>query len=113
MFGRNQSLKCPEDKILERFSSVTIFSVPYLPLFLGSLIGLAFFEEGLWDGLIWKEHFQVFKPFFLLPKIEDSATLTWLVPLLILPQLTHYLLDGFIWRLKERNSNWQTIAFHQ
>ena len=67
-------------------------------LFLGSLIGLALLEEGLWDGLVWREHAAVFGWFQQLPAVSDSALLTLLVPLLALPQATHYVLDGFIWR---------------
>ncbi|NVO31997.1 hypothetical protein [Hymenobacter lapidiphilus] len=70
-------------------------------LFLGSLIAFALLEEGLWDGLVWREHAAVFGWFQQLPALADSAALTLLVPLLALPQATHYVLDGFIWR---RNS---------
>ncbi|OWP62172.1 hypothetical protein CDA63_15685 [Hymenobacter amundsenii] len=67
-------------------------------LFLGVLFGLALLEEGLWDGLVWREHSAVFGWFQQLPAVSDSALLTLLVPLLALPQATHYVLDGFIWR---------------
>lgn len=70
-------------------------------LFLGTLFGLALLEEGLWDGLVWQEHPAVFGWFQHLPALSDSAALALLVPLLALPQATHYVLDGFIWR---RNS---------
>ncbi|MBU6454785.1 MAG: hypothetical protein KGS72_23660 [Cyanobacteria bacterium REEB67] len=67
---------------------------------------LAYIEEGFWDGLIWREHLNVFAPFAGLPLIGDAALLGLLVPFLSLPQSTHYLLDGFIWRVKERNNIW-------
>ena len=70
-------------------------------LFLGLLFGLAYLEEGIWDGLVWREHAGVFGWFQQLPAISGSVALTLLVPLLALPQATHYVLDGFIWR---RNS---------
>jgi membrane protease YdiL (CAAX protease family) len=73
----------------------------FLPIFLATLLALAFFEEGLWDGLLWREHPGIFGLFAGLPRIGDPATLAWLVPLLALPQSTHYVLDGFIWRTKE------------
>ena len=60
-------------------------------LFILVIVAFAFFEEFLWEILVWGEHFSlVFHP-----------SLNWLqfiVPLLVVPQLTHYLLDGFIWR---------------
>lgn len=62
------------------------------------LLGLAFLEEGLWDAGIWHDHEAVFGGLFgggwdlgLLPQ-------ALLVPLLALPQATHYLLDGLIWK---------------
>lgn len=60
-------------------------------LFIFIILGFAFFEEFLWEILIWNEHFS----------LNLNVSLRWfqfLVPLLIVPQLTHYLLDGFIWR---------------
>ncbi|WP_426492646.1 hypothetical protein [Hymenobacter sp. 102] len=69
-----------------------------LGLFLGLVVGLAFLEEGLWDGLVWREHAAVFGWFQQLPAVASPALLMWLVPLLALPQATHYVLDGFIWR---------------
>ena len=66
-----------------------------LPGFLGVLVVLAWGEELLWDRLVWHERPQLF-----------GASEAWLpgdalalvVPLLALPQATHYLLDAFIWR---------------
>jgi len=67
-------------------------------IFVSGLVLLAYVEEGLWDGLIWREHVTVFQIFNHLPVIHDSVALALLVPLLSLPQSTHYVLDGFIWR---------------
>ena len=75
-------------------------------LFFAFLALLAYIEEGFWDGLIWREHLNVFAPFMHLPTVNDAALLALLVPFLSLPQSTHYLLDGFIWRVKERNNIW-------
>jgi hypothetical protein len=49
------------------------------------------------------ESFEVsadFSIFSSLPKVIDMSMLTLLVPLRALPQSTHYVLDGFIWKLK-------------
>jgi len=69
-----------------------------LVLFLGAIVVFAFLEEGLWDGLVWREHGAVFGWFQQLPAVAAPGVLKWLVPLLALPQSTHYVLDGFIWR---------------
>ncbi|MEO3408103.1 hypothetical protein AAFN85_29585 [Mucilaginibacter sp. CAU 1740] len=70
--------------------------------FVGVLILFAYVEEGLWDGFIWKEHASVFGLFSGLPSISSDTILALTVPLLALPQSTHYVLDGFIWRMRKQ-----------
>lgn len=60
-------------------------------LFIGVILGFAFFEEFLWEVLVWNEHFS-------LDLHVSENILQFLVPMLVVPQLSHYLLDGFIWR---------------
>lgn len=67
-------------------------------LFILVVVGFAYVEEGLWDGFVWREHQQVFGFFSRLPVIENEILLAFLIPLLSLPQSTHYILDGFIWK---------------
>ena len=76
-----------------------------LPLFLTTLVLLAYAEEGLWDGLIWRDHPRLFQFFAVLPH-APSAILPWLVPLLALPQMSHYVIDGFIWRMRRGETAW-------
>lgn len=71
--------------------------------FVGALILLAYLEEGLWDGMVWREHNSVFPIFQALPVIDNPLWLCLIVPLLSLPQSTHYVLDGFIWRREGKN----------
>lgn len=66
-----------------------------LLVFLVLILSLAFSEELLWEFTVWNEQIQ-FHPF-------ENPFEKWqiiLVPLLTVPQLTHYLLDGFIWKNK-------------
>jgi hypothetical protein len=63
--------------------------------FLLTLWLLAYVEEMFWDRSVWHERGWLFGPAW---SLESSKV--WLVPLLALPQLTHYVLDGFIWRRK-------------
>ena len=72
-------------------------------IFLGFLVVIAYLEEGLWDGLVWREHTAVFGWFQALPVVTNDQVLALLVPLLALPQMTHYVLDGFIWRSKDHS----------
>lgn len=78
----------------------------FAPAFILLLALLAYLEEGLWDGFIWREHLRFFQPFAALPAVADRNVLALLVPLLSLPQSVHYVLDGFIWRVKDRSSSW-------
>jgi hypothetical protein len=77
-------------------------------LFLLPLLLLAYGEEWLWDLLVWREHASVFASAVLnrhwaLPPLEGSGWLNLVVPLLALPQATHYALDAWIWRLDGSN----------
>ena len=65
--------------------------------FVGLIWVLAYVEEMLWDRGVWHEREWLFGSAWYLGRIE-----LLLVPLLAVPQLTHYILDGFIWR---RRSN--------
>ncbi len=68
-----------------------------LGVFLGVLVVLAFTEELLWDRLVWHERPWLFGDGAAL----GEYLLAWVVPLLAVPQLTHYVLDGFLWRRGE------------
>jgi hypothetical protein len=63
------------------------------------LVGLALAEEWLWDAGIWHEHADV----LFSPSVEVGDLEAWIVPLLALPQLVHYLLDAYLWRLNGDN----------
>ncbi|HEX5656083.1 MAG TPA: hypothetical protein VFX59_02765 [Polyangiales bacterium] len=60
---------------------------------------LAFAEESPWDRWVWHEHAEYFGEVFPL----SPALSTFLVPLLALPQASHYVLDGFLWRVRREN----------
>ena len=67
------------------------------PVFLATLWLLAYAEELLWDRGVWHERAWLFGAAW-----DWSSLKVFLVPLLALPQATHYVLDGFVWR---RRSN--------
>jgi hypothetical protein len=70
-----------------------------LARFVFAVCALAYAEELLWDRLHWHERGLIFPG----PEVRVAPRLeAWLVPLLALPQATHYLLDAFIWRGKLR-----------
>lgn len=65
--------------------------------FLGIVWVIAYGEELIWDRAIWQERSWLFGASWDLESLKGI-----LVPLLALPQLTHYLLDAFLWK---RNQN--------
>jgi hypothetical protein len=64
-------------------------------LFLFLLWASAYFEEMIWDRGVWHD-----RDWFFGNGWEIGGLKIILVPLLALPQLTHYVLDGFVWRRK-------------
>lgn len=91
-------------------TNVLIHGIPYMALiysrnqtrrtpwwaFLVSLWALAYGEELLWDRSVWHERSWLFGMAWSLENWH-----TWLVPLLATPQITHYVLDGYIWKRKQ------------
>ena len=72
-------------------------------VFLASLWALAYVEELFWHRGVWHERNWIFGGNF---DIEEWKA--YVVPLLAVPQLTHYVLDGFVWRRKY-NANFRLI----
>lgn len=69
--------------------------------FVAVTLSLACIEEWAWDVLIWRDHYSLFGFSWGIPPVTDPKILALLVPLLSLPQATHYIVDGFIWRTKK------------
>ncbi|MGZ6141822.1 MAG: hypothetical protein ACXWLM_00730 [Myxococcales bacterium] len=68
-------------------------------IYAGALAIFAYVEEWFWDRAVWRDHPIVFPG----PELPAQAWLALLVPLLALPQLTHYVLDAWLWRLDGSN----------
>lgn len=83
-----------------------VFSDYGWPLFLLIIFGFAFLEEGCWDLTVWKEHGAVFSWFTHLRSNLSKPVMLLIVSFLAVPQLTHYFLDGFIWRVKKKDFEW-------
>lgn len=71
----------------------------------GALVG--FVEEGLWDRWVWQENTTLFEVFSFVQPLPSSWLTTLVVPLLALPQITHYLIDGFIWKRSTATTVWK------
>jgi len=85
-----------------------VFSPYGVVIFVGLICFFAFIEEGLWDLTVWKEHKSVFGTGHLFNVNLDDNLLSFVVPLLAVPQITHYVLDGFIWRIKNEEFKWSS-----
>ncbi len=68
-----------------------------VPLFVLTLAVLAFAEEAAWDRLVWHERPWLFGE----GRTLDLSAKSLLVPLLVLPQLVHYVLDGYVWKRRD------------
>ena len=77
--------------------------------FVGAAILLAYLEEGAWDLLVWHEHASLFGD-WQLPALPKEL-LAVVVPLLILPQATHYVLDAWIWKFDGSNPGLRGYLF--
>jgi hypothetical protein len=94
MRGEYQTPFIPFTRFLSKMKKYRIFLYLFLVCFLG------YSEEFLWDIFVWHEHSSVFLSGL---NFEVSKTvLTLLVPLLSTPQLTHYILDGIIWKRERK-----------
>lgn len=67
-------------------------------IFLATLWFLAYVEELVWHRGVWHDKNWIFGGNWDLENWK-----MFLVPLLAVPQLTHYVLDGFIWKRKRTN----------
>ncbi|MBP9087805.1 MAG: hypothetical protein KBG15_16920, partial [Kofleriaceae bacterium] len=65
-------------------------------MFATTLWAIAYAEELLWDHAAWHDHPGLFGASTEQGLLAQFAP--WLVPLLVTPQLVHYILDGFLWR---------------
>jgi hypothetical protein len=79
-----------------------------IPSYLAALFVVAFIEEAFWDGLVWRDHQQLFSWAWSLGTPSETM-LAMIVPLLILPQVLHYVFDAFLWRLHEGDPRWKTV----
>lgn len=102
LFGKKNYHKNAQSSLLG-----SVFSYMGFPIFILCLLLFSFIEEGIWDALIWREHPQLFAFFQHLPELSHTNYVTFLIPLLSLPQFTHYVLDGFIWKIQRDTFYWK------
>jgi hypothetical protein len=89
----------------------------YLQAFINTFIILtlafffAFFEEYFWDMLVNLEKYEIFET--IAPYWINIEHYPWLIAfcmaVLTLPQATHYVLDGIIWKFNSKNPQLKKI----
>ncbi|WP_462248351.1 hypothetical protein [Ekhidna sp.] len=69
-----------------------------------SVLALALAEEYLWDVMVYRENESFFGSLIAYPDELPSLIIQLLsIGLLAIPQVTHYILDGFIWKNNAKN----------
>jgi hypothetical protein len=81
-------------------AAARVFRPGAWPLYLAPLLLAAWLEEWGWDLLVWHERAHLFPGPH--PAVRPEV-LALLVPLLAVPQATHYVLDAWIWRTRVGN----------
>lgn len=69
--------------------------------FLALVLAVAFAEEALWDRLVWHQRPWLFGGVESPTPLYSDLLRTLVVPLLSVPQATHYALDAVLWRRKD------------
>jgi LPXTG-motif cell wall-anchored protein len=69
---------------------------------LGSLL-FAYGEEFFWDLFLNQDKGIVFGNIFDYPEITSSILASFFLAILTLPQVVHYILDGYIWKVNSKN----------
>lgn len=81
-----------------------IASKPIL-LMLLMILGLGFIEEYFWDSLINRDKISFFDSVipYTYEALNNDLVIAAFTALLSVPQITHYVVDGFIWKSNKKN----------
>ena len=73
--------------------------------FLAPILMLALTEEYLWNFLLYRDYSGFFEAFWHYPMaaVSDPGWRALWMSVLAMPQVVHYVLDGFIWKFNSRN----------
>ena len=71
------------------------------------LLSLALVEEALWERFVWHAYLP---DYGVTPETLGAIAVSAWVALLSLPQITHYVLDGVLWRLTPANADLRSLV---
>ncbi len=88
-------------------------SMKNLILMLIFVLLLGFLEEYCWDWWINRQKTEFFSYFLIYPSelIQNSYIKAMCFGLLAMPQVAHYIIDGYIWRNNKKNPHLREIIF--
>jgi hypothetical protein len=99
-----QASKKPVGVIQKKRSFYSIATI----IVIGSIL-LAFGEEYFWNLLINQDKEQLFGNRISYPDITNTTLQAAALALLTLPQVVHYVLDGFIWKMNSSNPHLKSL----
>ncbi len=79
-----------------------------------TVILLSFAEEYFWDSLINRDKSAFFEsiiPYYH-QGLKNNMSIAFAIAVLSIPQVTHYILDGFIWKNNPKNSSVKKYILH-
>ena len=85
--------------------------LPAVLAFAGVILFFVFFEEMMWDWLVWREDESFFPIYDWMKALVHEPPIHLIAPLLALPQLMHYVYDAVLWKRNLPHSNWPKILF--
>jgi len=103
--------KIRKDEIVAQQHFKISKKIKFLLILIGSILLVALIEEYIWNVFIYGEHLSFFNS--IIPYQFEELSSNWaiilVVSLLALPQQTHYLIDGFIWKFNSSNPHIKDI----
>jgi len=96
-----------------RLTYTKVFTI-FITIVAGILV-MAFVEEYLWDMLLYRDNPTFFQSLLSYPLevLENPYTRAMAISFLALPQVTHYILDGYIWKANSSNPFLKEIVFRR
>lgn len=92
----SERIQKPQTKLLS-----LVFSKWGWSLFFLILLAMSYVEEGMWDVFIWRENTTSFGWLYnWFQQTETKSMQAIIASVLIIPQIVHYILDGWIWKRK-------------
>jgi hypothetical protein len=94
-YTRERARERPRGSLVARIASGGLLA------FAATVLALAFVEEMFWDRMVWHDRPSLFGGVMRQDPLLGPLGRALVVPLLAVPQATHYVLDAVLWRRKD------------